>query len=171
MLNVYHGSTLIVEQPSVSAGRSLLDFGPGFYLTDLRSQAILWATRAANIHEPQWLNVYQLDKTAALQNFRYLHFEAYDKKWLEFIVNCRRGKDVWKDFDLIEGGVADDRVIDTVNLFMLGILPEDLAIARLAQHQPNNQICILHQGIILQHLKFLHAEPLNTLAHNGLNDN
>jgi hypothetical protein len=169
MLTVYHGSTMPVEHPSVSVGRSLLDFGQGFYLTDIRQQAILWASRAANVSNPQWLNVYYLDMEAVRKNFCYHHFEAYDKQWLDFIVNCRRGMDVWKAFDLIEGGVADDRVIDTVNLFMLGIIPEELAIARLAQHQPNNQICILNQEIIQRHLTFVQAKPLNELAKRSLN--
>ena len=33
---LYHGSSVIVEQPLASIGRRDLDFGPGFYLTPLR---------------------------------------------------------------------------------------------------------------------------------------
>lgn len=36
---LYHGSSVIVEQPLASIGRRDLDFGPGFYLTPLREQA------------------------------------------------------------------------------------------------------------------------------------
>lgn len=36
---LYHGSDSIVEKPDVTCGRSDLDFGQGFYLTDIREQA------------------------------------------------------------------------------------------------------------------------------------
>ena len=51
--------------------------------------------------------------TARLQGKR---FDAYDKDWLDFIVDSRQGKQPWNGYDIIEGGVADDRVIDEVNL-------------------------------------------------------
>lgn len=46
------------------------------------------------------------------------NFTAYDKDWLDFIVGNRQGKNPAKDYDYIEGGIANDRVIDTVNLYM-----------------------------------------------------
>ena len=36
---LFHGSTLVVGTPSATIGRTELDFGPGFYLTNDRSQA------------------------------------------------------------------------------------------------------------------------------------
>jgi hypothetical protein len=62
--------------------------------------------------------------------------------------------------------VADDRVIDTVNLYMLGILPEEVALERLAFHQPNNQLCVINQEIIDNHMTFVKAEPLNEWTKN-----
>ena len=35
MITVYHGSVVEVRKPLVALGRSNLDFGKGFYLTDL----------------------------------------------------------------------------------------------------------------------------------------
>ena len=63
MLTVYHGSTYRVEQPLAGVCRPNLDFGVGFYLTDLKEQAIRWALRTADIrHEKSvWLNIYSLD--------------------------------------------------------------------------------------------------------------
>ena len=39
-MKVYHGSTIIVREPLANVGRRNLDFGEGFYVTDLREQAI-----------------------------------------------------------------------------------------------------------------------------------
>lgn len=47
MLTVYHGSTYRVEQPLAGVCRPNLDFGVGFYLTDLKEQAVRWALRTA----------------------------------------------------------------------------------------------------------------------------
>lgn len=47
------------------------------------------------------------------------NFTAYDKDWLDFIVGNRQGKNPAKDYDYIEGGIANDRVIDTVNLYFM----------------------------------------------------
>ena len=49
MLTVYHGATCIIEKPLCHIGRDNLDFGKGFYVTNLKEQAISWATRFVNI--------------------------------------------------------------------------------------------------------------------------
>lgn len=40
---VYHGGTQRIEHPLVHLGRAGLDFGLGFYLTDICQQAEDWA--------------------------------------------------------------------------------------------------------------------------------
>ena len=150
MRRVFHGGIEIIEQPLVHIGRDNLDFGKGFYVTDILNQAKTWATIKSSYY---WdavgvINHYLFDFEKAVENFIFKKFERYDAEWLHFIVCCRNGKKVWKEFDLIEGGVANDRVIDTVENFMAGMIDEEKALGLLAQHQPNNQICILNQKII-----------------------
>ena len=60
-MKLYHGSTSIIEYPLVNIGRKHLDFGQGFYVTDLRDQAISWAQRPVNKGKKQFLNAYELD--------------------------------------------------------------------------------------------------------------
>ena len=95
MLTVYHGSTYRVEQPLAGVCRPNLDFGVGFYLTDLKEQAVRWALRTADIrHENSvWLNIYSLDIDACRNSsFNYLHFTTYDAHWLDFVVACRQAE-------------------------------------------------------------------------------
>ena len=40
MMTLYHGSHVSVPSPLTGVGRKELDFGPGFYVTNLREQAI-----------------------------------------------------------------------------------------------------------------------------------
>ena len=65
---------------------------------------------------------------------------AYSEEWLDFILNCRSGKDT-TDYDLVVGGVASDKVFNTVELFFDGLIDKAEAIKRLRYEKPNVQIC------------------------------
>lgn len=152
-ITVYHGGTQQINVPICSLGRENLDFGRGFYLTDIREQAIRWAIATAKRRNANALvNVYQLNRDAIVAEARCKIFKAYDSEWLDFIVSNRRGENPSAAYDYIEGGVANDRVIDTVNLYMSGLMSAEVALQRLAQHQPNNQICLLSQTITDKYL-------------------
>lgn len=160
-MKVFHGSIIEIKSPLVNVGRKHLDFGQGFYVTNLKDQAISWATRPINRSQTRILNVYELDleqiKTAG---FKYKHFKAYDSEWLDFVVSNRRGENLWKAFDIIEGGIANDRVFNTIELYAAGLIPQEETLRRLRYEQPNNQICILRQSIIEKHLTFIEAVPI-----------
>lgn len=161
MLTVYHGSCEEIRRPLVKAGRPHLDFGQGFYVTDIRLQAERWATRIGLMRQERpLLNIYELDMERIYANYRILKFEKYDRKWLDFIVANRSGNPMWKDFDLIEGGVANDRVIDTIEAYMIGNMTLRMALGQLARHRPNNQICLLNQEMADECLHFLGVESV-----------
>ena len=46
-------------------------------------------------------------------------FENTDREWLQFVVDCRNGNDVSRDFDAVIGNVADDDVFKCVNMYMV----------------------------------------------------
>ncbi len=162
-MKVYHGSTSIVTNPLAAIGRKHLDFGQGFYVTDLEEQAASWANRPANAGLPKVLNIYELDLDAIrASGFRYKHFSTYDAEWLDFVVANRKGEKLWKDYDIIEGGIANDRVFNTIELYLAGLIPTEEALQKLRYELPNNQICILRQSIIDKHLRFTGSKPITT---------
>lgn len=56
---VYHSSIVPVREPIVKAGRENLDFGQGFYITDIKEQAVRWASRMGRqLQEKSLLNIY-----------------------------------------------------------------------------------------------------------------
>ena len=122
----------------------------------------MWSNRRAiERHQPAILNVYLLDRENIFKEARVKIFEKYDKDWLDFIVACRKGDPVWERYDYIEGGVANDRVIDTVNLFINGLISDEGALKRLQYLKPNNQICILNQDMLDRYLTFIEAVKLS----------
>lgn len=155
IIEVFHGGTEVIEHPLVSAGRPGLDFGQGFYVTVMRDQAQLWADRMARQRRTKGvLSVYTLDMKALRAKYSYQFFPHYDSDWLNFIANSRTGKRPWEGYDCIEGGIANDRVIDMVEAYIAGTVTADFALAELSKHQPNHQICILNQQAIDECLHF-----------------
>lgn len=154
---LYHGSDVIVEHPLVNVGRKDLDFGPGFYLTPIYDQASKWAIRIKTIRKT---------KNAIVNNYEFTFqpgyktkiFKTYDKEWLDFIVNSRKGEKPWEGYDIIEGGVADDRVIDAVEAYINGYADVEHTLRQLAYHKPNYQICILNQEIADNCLQYISYE-------------
>lgn len=158
---VYHGGTEPIVTPICKFGRRNLDFGQGFYVTNLREQAIAWANNMArNRKQTAVLNRYKMNREAILQDMRCKVFKAYDAEWLEFIIGNRNGKNPARDYDYVEGGVANDRVVDTVNLYTAGLMNLDTALRELSRHRPNNQMCILNQEIIDKYLVYDGTESL-----------
>lgn len=161
---LYHGSLSSVEHPLVSVGRDDLDFGKGFYVTPLRDQAVSWARTLQGrkkTHVAAILNTYELAwDNAAEAQYRRLRFDSYNEAWLKFIVASRSGEKVWSGYDIIEGGVANDSVIDTVDAYMSGLIDMERALGQLTYHKPNWQVCILSQHIIDQHLRFIGSEEV-----------
>jgi len=166
MIQVFHGSNVVVQEPLVGIGREHLDFGLGFYVTALPAQAEEWAGNKARYYMQQEgaVSVYEFDMEAAVEGFRFHKFEHYDREWLHFIVGNRRGGNEWQQWDIIEGGVANDRVIDTVENYMAGLIDEETALGLLAQHQPNHQICIVKQEVVDKYLHFVNSYQVQAYA-------
>ena len=58
------------------------------------------------------------------------------------------------NYDLVAGGVANDKVFNTVELFFDGLIDKAEAINRLRYEKPNLQICFRTEKA----LEFLHFE-------------
>lgn len=156
---LYHGSNVVVEHPLVNIGRRDLDFGPGFYLTPLAEQAAKWAKRIMTIRRAGQAIVNSYEYTPN-KECKIKRFEAYDKEWLDFIVDSRKGKQPWNGFDIIEGGVADDRVIDYIEAYINGYADIENTLSKLIYHKPSWQICILNQDIVDKYLHFKNSERI-----------
>lgn len=157
IIEVYHSGVEHIKNPDTMHSRKQLDFGPGFYLTDIYEQAVNWSIRRSNKFKKEpVVNKYHLrqDELIAEAGERARIFTKYDDAWLDFIVGNRLGDELWKDYDYIEGGVADDRVVDTIDLYMTGFIPREEAIKRLMYLKPNNQICISSQALIDKYLRY-----------------
>ena len=156
---LYHGSFLIIEKPDISFSRDNVDFGRGFYTTPIKEQAISWSARFKRKGKPSVVSAYDVDETALRNNTLILEFDTYSDEWLDFIVSCRRGKSVGA-YEVVIGGVANDKVFDTIQLFLDGLIDKEEAIKRLRYEKPNIQYCFRSQAVIDKYVKFISSEVL-----------
>jgi hypothetical protein len=138
-VKVYHGFWIEVSVPDLKHSRTDVDFGKGFYVTPIREQAVKWCGRFKRRGKQGIVTSYIFDD-CAIQNLNVLKFDSYSEEWLDFILNCRREKDS-SDYDIVMGGVANDKVFNTVELYFDHLIDKKEAINRLKYEKPNMQIC------------------------------
>ena len=153
-MKLFHGSTEIIEKPLVSYGRADLDFGKGFYTTDLQEQAEKWVQRFLLLGKKGYVNVYNFENADIQKKCRYKKFNEYNEEWLDFILVCRSGGNEYLNYDIIEGGIANDKVFNTVELYFSNLIDKTTALNRLRFEKPNNQICFVNQEILQSVLHF-----------------
>jgi hypothetical protein len=160
---LYHGSGVVVEKPDLSFSREKTDFGKGFYLTPLKEQAVRWAERFKDEGGKGIVSSYSfLEKISEKlpDDIRILEFDTHSLEWLSFITDCRLGKKVHDEYDLIIGGVANDKVIQTLQLYFRDVITAEDAIGRLRYNKPNHQYCFKNQSLMDEYLQFIEAREL-----------
>ena len=155
-MRLYHASTLCIEKPNVLHSRDKLDFGRGFYMTSIREQAVRYAERFTRRGKDAFINEYELDDVTP--DFTIKSFPYYDEEWLDYVTICRKGEIPPQTYDAVSGGVANDKVFNTVDLYFAGVISKDEALGRLKFEKPNHQLCILNGRMLDCHLHFIKAE-------------
>ena len=146
LLTVYHGGYQAVDKPKIKASKNTKDFGTGFYCTIIKEQAQRWARR----YNTKIVSIYDVKIFSEL---KIMEFKEMTEEWLDFILKCRRKQDS-SDYDIVMGGVANDKVFNTVELYFDHLIDKQEAIKRLRYEKPNMQICFRSERA----LKQLHFE-------------
>lgn len=157
-MRIYHGSYMEISKPDITHSRTNVDFGRGFYTTPLLEQARKWCGKFKGKKKSAVVSAYDFDELA-FKECRALRFNAYSEEWLDFILRCRRGEDI-SNYDIVMGGVANDKVFNTVELFFDGLIDKSEAIKRLRYEKPNFQIAFRSQKVIDKYLSFEGSEQL-----------
>ena len=160
---LYHGSYKVIEKPDLSFSRLRTDFGKGFYLTPVKEQALNWSQRFLRERGTAVISFYEFlpkpgDKLP--DSVKILEFDTHSLEWLNFITACRLGQPVDIDWDLVIGGVANDKVFDTLQLYFDGLIGAEEAIGRLRFNKPGFQYCFKTQSLIEKFLQFTDSEVL-----------
>ncbi|MDE7335578.1 MAG: DUF3990 domain-containing protein [Muribaculaceae bacterium] len=156
-MKLYHSSNVAVPSPDVVHSRDNLDFGKGFYLTPFFDQAVSYAQRFKRRNQEAWINVYEFEFDSS--DWKVREFELYDGQWLDFISKCRAGKDEFS-YDMVLGGIADDKVIRTLDRYFQGELTDEQTLGLLKFEKPNMQYCIRSQAMLDTCLKHIESRQI-----------
>jgi len=143
---VFHGSYTTVNEIDLTKGRSNLDFGKGFYVTNIRSQAEHWAERTGRFYKTNGIVSEFEFYENAFEHFelKVLRFSDYTEQWLDFVVLNRDPLSPIPahDYDIVEGPVANDDVNDRIDDYLAGLVSKAEFLSELAHHRPTHQICL-----------------------------
>jgi len=139
---LYHGSTVIVDEPKVLLSERLVDFGAGFYTTTNREQAIRWAQRVSTRRgiDDSIISQYEFDSVEAESKLRIIRFNEPDGVWLDFVCANRSGREPLEPYDIVFGPVANDTVYTVVQFYENGVYDKEEAIKRLKVQALYNQV-------------------------------
>ena len=153
-MTVYHGSSCEIKNPDVSFSKNYLDFGKGAYFTTFQNQAEKWALRKAERTDNGIATVNIFELTEDFSNYKVLDFKSETESWLDFVCDCRRGAEIYKEYDIIIGPVADDDVFKTINMYFRGLWNKQKTLEEIRYYKMNNQICITNQEVLNKILTF-----------------
>lgn len=158
---MYHGSNMIVNHPDAGHSVRDLDFGRGFYVTTIKKQAERWARRKAlvNMKTKPYLNVYEM--TEDMHGFSVKNFGDDLDTWIDFVCQCRDGNTEYRQYDVIIGRVANDKVFRVVDMYHNGIWDKERALKEMRVYPGYDQIAFISQKAIDQLLHFKSAEEVS----------
>lgn len=141
MITLYHGSNVFIEKIDLTRSHPDKDFGKGYYLTDIRTQAEAMSIRRVRIAgegEPT-LTVYSFDESQLHSpKLRVKVFDEPTGEWALFVLSNREASltGYTHDYDIVIGPIADDGVafqLDryTRHMITLATLVEELTYRKL----------------------------------------
>ncbi|MBO5320582.1 MAG: DUF3990 domain-containing protein [Ruminococcus sp.] len=117
---LFHGSNTDIKSINLAMCRPYKDFGRGFYLTEIKDQALKMAKRVAKIYSGQPIvNIYEIsddfidEMTLNIRRFA----DTPSEEWARFVMNNRSRSftnfsslecNLDNKYDIVIGPVADD---------------------------------------------------------------
>ena len=161
-LTVFHGTNVIIERPKIMNRFKTLDFGEGFYTTENENQAREFAVKICERRSPSLfpiVNCYELNED--IINYSVLKFDSPDEKWLDFVIERRKGIALGEKYDIIIGPVANDDVFGTIILYESGELDKTSAIRKLKVKNLFDQVVFCNETV-LKSLAFIKSYQVET---------
>ena len=147
-MKLYHVWYLIVKNPEIKYSDTKLDFGKGFYTTDIVSQANKWASVKALVNNVPYgfVTVYKPISLLDINKFNSLIFNDYNEDWLDFIIDSRNCIE-HLEFDCILGPLADSNTNKVISKYNRGLIDRKDLLNLLQFKTKTNQLCVNKQSI------------------------
>ena len=144
-MKVYHGSSIKVDKIDLSKCKPNKDFGKGFYVTKFRNHAEEWAKIIGEKYGTAgFVSEFEFSENDFTKSIcKIKHFDTYNEEWLDFVVENRdkNSKKPIHDYDIVIGPVANDKVQNTLRLYLKGKISKEKFLKMLTRHEETHQIC------------------------------
>ena len=159
---LYHGSNLPVKKPRLIEQTRGLDFGAGFYLTTREEQAYGFAETIVTRRKTgvPTVSVYEFDEIEAQTVLDIAVFPEPNAEWLAFVRDNRLMVYSGKQYDVIFGPVANDRVFPTILALVIGQFSIEAALLQLKPNKLFDQYCFASEKA-LSMLRFIKSMELS----------
>lgn len=94
-------------------------------------------------------------KFAENENIGTKDFSANLEDWLDFVIECRSGSQIFSQFDMIKGKVADDKVFRVVDMYKRGIWDKERTLHEMKFYEMYDQFAFISQRAIDEALSFV----------------
>ena len=124
-MKLYHGTNVDFDVIDLTKSNKYKDFGQGFYLTDIRSQAEELAAKKSRLFGGYpVIQEYEFDESLlSSAELKVLKFDKPSTEWAEFIFkNRNRENNFTHDYDIVIGPIANDGVAYLLGRYEEGTL-------------------------------------------------
>lgn len=144
MMTVYHGSDVEVREVDLAHSQMYKDFGPGFYVSTERKQAVHFAKykadRPFSTTHKAVVSVFDFDdRSLSDGSLRVKRFDSYSNEWVDFIHEYRNSRAT--DYDLIIGPIANDDVRTQYARYDIGEITKAELLESLKYKRITYQYC------------------------------
>lgn len=141
-MRLYHGTNVDFDVIDLTRSNKYKDFGQGFYLTDIRSQAEELAAKKSRLFGGYpIIQEYEFDESLLSgTDLKVLKFDKPSAEWAEFIFkNRNRDNNFTHDFDIVIGPIANDGVAYLLGRYEEGTLTIEELSDKLDYKKLNSQ--------------------------------
>jgi len=145
-MQVFHGSNVKIDKIDLTKAEYFKDFGRGFYVTPIKKHAEEWAaekTKRVKKGEPFVTEFNYYESYPEYAKLSVKRFDNLSEEWIKFII-MNRAIDVVHPahtFDIVEGPIADDKMVVQIEQYFLEKITVETLIKRLTYREPTHQIC------------------------------
>ena len=141
-MKLYHGTNVDFDVIDLTKSNKYKDFGQGFYLTDIRSQAEELASKKSRLFGGYpVIQEYEFDESLLSgAELKVLKFDKPSTEWAEFIFkNRNRDNNFTHDYDIVIGPIANDGVAYLLGRYEEGTLTIEELSDKLDYKKLNSQ--------------------------------
>lgn len=177
-MKLFHGSEKIILEPQPFFGNPTNDYGQGFYCTEDKAAAKLWACKKTGIG---YINFYDFDPSSLRKLDLTLGDEKTVLQWLSLLLAHRFAYEdraryrptidlleklfplSLDEFDYVVGYRADDNYFAYSRDFLANTLPYELLVEAMRLRKLGLQ-CVLLSKSSFSRLHYLGVEPVSDSA-------